>query len=265
MVLGYQVAMHLGVNLNDFASPVQVYIPKRTNKTLVSLNNAFNSKGIMPSGVFSVQQDFDSKYVIVPLHFVRELMEYENEISGVEVLLDPLANTDKIQDDIISIVGDRFIVKNRFQQQELLYKIMKSEKLAIFIILSFILVIATFNVIGSLSMLILDKRRDIKILWSMGSGEKMIRRIFLSEGLLISLSGAILGLMLGGIICFLQQKYGLIRLGNNDGTFVVNAYPVEMQMLDFIYVFITVFIIGFGSAWFPVKRLSNRYIYSKNL
>jgi len=216
-VMGYLVAYNLGIKINDFSNPVHVYVPKRTKKRLTSLEQSFNSGSLIPSAVFSVQQEIDSKYVIVPIRFARKLLDYTNEVTSIDIRLDPNADTDFIQQEIQEMAGDAFVIKNRFQQQELLYKIMKSEKWAIFIILSFILIIAVFNVVGSLSMLILDKRKDIAVLFSMGANEKVIKRIFLLEGLLISFSGAIFGLLLGYLLCILQIKYGFIKLGPDEG------------------------------------------------
>lgn len=259
-VIGAGVAYYLGANPKDFSDPISVYIPRRTKSTSMNFENAFNNQLILPSGVFSVQQDYDSKYIIVPIRFAKDLLDYTNEVTSIELGLEQDADTDKIQSDIQNTLGENFLVKNQFQQQELLYKIMKSEKLAIFLILSFILLIATFNVIGSLSMLILDKKKDIAVLSSMGANKKLIKRIFLTEGLLISIIGAILGLTLGGILCWLQQRFGIISLGPGDGSFVIDAYPVQMQALDFVYVFITVFFIGMAAAWVPVKQISKKYL-----
>ena len=262
-VIGAGVAYYLGANPKDFTNPISVYIPRRTKSTSMNFENAFNNQLILPSGVFSVQQDYDSKYIIVPIRFAKDLLDYTNEVTSIELGLEQDADTDKIQSDIQNTLGENFLVKNQFQQQELLYKIMKSEKLAIFLILSFILLIATFNVIGSLSMLILDKKKDIAVLSSMGANKKLIKRIFLTEGLLISIIGAILGLTLGGILCWLQQRFGIISLGPGDGSFVIDAYPVQMQALDFVYVFITVFFIGMAAAWVPVKQISKKYLSQK--
>ena len=262
-VIGAGVAYYLGANPKDFTNPISVYIPKRTKSTSLNFENAFNNQLILPSGVFSVQQDFDINYIIVPLEFARELLEYNDEVTSIELGLEQDADTDEIQSEIQNILGEHFLVKNQFQQQELLYKIMKSEKLAIFLILSFILLIATFNVIGSLSMLILDKKKDIAVLSSMGANKKLIKRIFLIEGLLISVIGAILGLTFGGILCWLQQRFGIISLGPGDGSFVVDAYPVQTQILDFVYVFITVFLIGLAATLVPVKQISKKYLNQK--
>ncbi|NOX45779.1 MAG: ABC transporter permease [Chlorobi bacterium] len=259
-IMGYLVAYHLGINLNDFSTPVNIYVPRRTAKNLSSFESSFNTGTAVPSAVFSVQQDIDTKYIIIPLGLARKLMEYKEELTGLELRLSPDVDTEKIIGQIKKMIGGDYVVKNRFQQQELLYKIMKSEKWAIFFILSFILLIATFNVVGSLTMLILDKKKDIAILYGMGANNKTIKRIFLVEGILISISGAVLGLLLGAILCWLQLRFGLIGLGSEANAFIVPAYPVKMVALDFIAVFFTVFLIGLAAAWYPVRQISKKYL-----
>jgi lipoprotein-releasing system permease protein len=167
---------------------------------------------------------------------------------------------EQIQEKVKEIAGNRFIVKNRFQQQELLYRIMKSEKWAIFLILSFILLIATFNLIGSLSMLILDKKKDIAILYSMGANEKTIKRIFRVEGMMISVFGALTGLILGALLCWVQMEFGLIRLGSEANAFIVPYYPVKMEIMDFISVFGIVLAIGFFTSWYPVRQITKQFL-----
>lgn len=260
-VLGYGIAYKLGISLNDFKNPIYVYVPRRTQKIpLLNPEKSFNLRTIYPSGIFSIQQDFDYKYMIVPLSFARDLLEYKKEVTAVEIGLRPDANMNKVQNKIQKLVGDKYYVKNRFQQQKLLFKIMKSEKLAVYLILTFILLIAAFNIIGSLSMLILDKKKDISVLRSMGANNKLIKKIFFTEGLMISLSGAILGLILGLIICLIQQKYGIVPLTSGENSFIIKAYPVHIKIMDFVYVLITVFLIGVGSAWYPVKQISKKYM-----
>lgn len=259
-VMGYLVAYHLGVRINDFEHPMYIYVPKRTGKTIGRLDNAFNIKPVYLSAVFAVQQEFDSKYVIVSLGLAKELLQYKNEITGIEIRLDPSADMEQIQNEVSKITGDRFVVKNRFQQQELLYKIMKSEKWAIFLILSFILLIATFNLIGSLSMLILDKKKDIAILYSMGADEKIIKRIFRIEGMMISVFGAIAGLVLGAVLCLAQMQFGLIRLGSEANAFIVPYYPVKLMAIDFISVFGIVMAIGFFTSWYPVRQITKQFL-----
>jgi lipoprotein-releasing system permease protein len=254
-VLGYGVAYYLGANLDDYTNPISIYVPRRNASFSGGFENAFNNEVIFPSGFFSVQQDFDIKYVILPLRFVKKLLEYDKQVTGLEIGIAKGADAERIQRQITNLAGDKFNVKNRFQQQALLYKIMRSEKWVIFLILTFILIIATFNVIGSLSMLILDKKRDIAVLQCLGASQSKVKRIFLSEGLLVSFIGAIGGLILGAVTCFLQQQYGFVKLGSANSTFVVSAYPVHMQIQDFIFVFFTVLLIGSVATWYPVFNI----------
>lgn len=253
-VVGQGVAYYLGINPDDYDTFIEAYAPKRTGKIGTSPEQAFNRLDIRPSGVFSIQQDFDTRFVIVPIGFSRELYDYTREITSVEIALNNGADAEAIQQTIKEVLGPGYSVKNRLEQQETLYRIMHSEKWAIFLILSFILIIATFNVIGSLSMLILDKKKDIAILHSLGADNKLIRRIFMAEGLMVSLSGALSGLLIGGIICLVQQQFGIVKINAEGGSFLINAYPVLMQWQDFILVFLTVSAIGWLAAWIPVRN-----------
>jgi lipoprotein-releasing system permease protein len=258
-LVGNGVAYNLGLQLNDYMNPLEIYVPRRESASMVNPLEAFNTEVVYPSGVLSVQQEFDIKYVLLPLRFVRKLLNYSNEVTSVEIGLKPGTDVDEIQKEIKKITGDTFNVKNRFQQQELLYKIMKSEKWAIVLILSFILLVATFNIIGTLTMLILDKKKDIAILWSMGADKSLIRKIFFVEGMMITFVGAFLGLALGAFICWLQIKYGFVTMPD-DGTFVITEYPVQMRGFDFLLVLAIDIVIGVFTAWFPVRQISKRTI-----
>ena len=259
-LMGYLVGYHLGVRLFDPSGAVTVYLPRRTAGSVTTINQAFTLGTLIPSAVFAIQQEIDSRYIIVPIHFARRMMEYDdNEITSIEIRVAEGMSYSAIQQKMEQSLGPEFNVKNRFQQQEMLYKIMRSEKWAIFLILTFILIVATFNVIGSLSMLILDKRKDIAILHGMGASENLIKRIFLFEGMLISFAGAIAGMILGYLLCFLQIHFGLIRLGDAT-SFIVPYYPVEIKLFDFIAVFITVLSIGLLAAWYPVRQISRNFL-----
>ncbi|MFC2107264.1 FtsX-like permease family protein [Bacteroidota bacterium] len=259
-VVGAGVAYHVGMYLGDFIKPFSVYVPSKDfNPAGLNMEASFNEKEILPSGILSLHQEFDSKYIIVPLSFAAELFEYDNRISAIEIDLMDQEDIYLVQDKLKNIFGENFKIQNRFQQQELLYKIMKSEKWAIFIILTFILIVATFNMIGSLTMLIIDKKKDVAILSSMGANRKTIKRIFLTEGVMISFLGATTGLVLGALLCYLQIEFGLISLGGDSGSFIVEDYPVKLQWLDFIYVFLTVMLIGFLSALIPVRQISRSF------
>lgn len=260
MIMGAGVAYYLSASLHDQLNPVTVYLPRREGPIGMSLERAFNSRNLFPSGVFSIQQDFDTKYAIVPIEFARELMEYSDEVTALELGISAGFKVERVKQEIKKIVGNEFEVKNRFEQQVMLYKIMKSEKWAIFFILTFILIIAAFNVISSLTMLILDKKDDIAVLHSLGANNKMIRQIFILEGMMISIGGALFGLLFGGMIAWVQQQFGLISLGGGTGAFVINAYPVELQWGDFFIVFATVIAIGFVVAWYPVRQISKKHL-----
>ncbi len=252
---GYGIAYFLNLDMKAPDNLISVYIPKRKGSITGMPQESFRSEFIRPIAIFSVQQDFDDKYMIVPLRFARRMLDYTDELTGVEIRLAKSADAGKIEKKIAETIGPEFRVQNRFQQQEVLYKIMKSEKWAVFLILTFILIVASFNVIGSLTMLILDKQKDIGILRSLGARDATIKRIFFFEGLLISLTGAFTGLLLGLMVCVLQQKFGLIKL-QSGGSFIISAYPVKLIVTDFLYVFITITLIGIAAAWYPVKRIA---------
>ena len=219
---------------------------------------AINRRFIFPSGFFSVEQEINSKYIIVPINFARDLLQYKTEVTAIELDLnsdfDPLV----VQEELSVILGTEFRLQNRNEQNELFYRIMRSEKWAIFFILSFILIIASFNIIGSLTMLILDKQKDIDTLDSLGASTSLIKRIFLLEGWLISISGAVIGLILGSFISWLQAHYGLIKL-SGSGSFIIDAYPVVFLFSDVIKVFAAVLLIGFMAAWVPVRYIARKY------
>lgn len=258
-VVGAGVAWFLDINLSDYRNLLSVYLPKRGNASSFSFENAFNNELIHPAGVFSVQQEFDEKYVFVPIRFARELLEYDNEVTMVEVFLKQDASVDQIQSELENQLGDIYTISNRFQQNEALYKVLESEKLIIFFILVFILILASFNMIGSISILIVEKLKDIAVLKSMGADKSLVRKIFTFEGLLISLTGCMAGLFFGFLILLLQQEFGLLSLGNNEGDFIISAYPVNMLFKDFIYVFLTVIFIGLLATWYPVRFLTRNY------
>jgi lipoprotein-releasing system permease protein len=246
--------LDIGVTLYD---PLFVYVPKRTKEISLNPQEAFNSRYFYPTGIFSIDQEVDSKYVIVSLDFLRGLLDYHaNEVSALEIKVKKGSDVSDLKKLISQQAGNVFLVQDRFQQQEIFYKIMKAEKWAIFFILSFILIVASFNIIGSLTMLIIDKKRDIVTLNSLGADWGKIRRIFLYEGWMISTLGALLGLLLGVIICWIQMKFKLVKL-QGSGSFIIDHYPVIIKPEDIIYIFITVIVIGIITAWVP-SRLVNR-------
>lgn len=258
-VIGQGVAYNLGINLLNYIDPIQIYVPQRTKKTALNPEEAFKNMPVYASGVFSIQHDFDSKYIIVPIELTRELLNYSKEVTSIELAFTSEANLSDIQDKIKLILGEDYDVKDRFEQHDFLYKIMKFEKLAAFLILSFILLIATFNVIGSLTMLIIDKKKDLKILWNMGASTITIRKIFFIEGMIISVTGAIIGIVLGLILCLIQIHFEVVKFG---GSFVMEAYPVKLDLLHFVYVFLTVITIGAFAAWYPARQITKKHLPS---
>lgn len=260
-IMGYGVAYYLDVDLAELENAINIYVPSSETSS-VMLHKAFNAKKISPAGVFSIQQELDTKYVIVPIRFAQALTGYEKSITALEVYIDEEADKNQVVEQIRQIAGPDFTVKDRYEQQALLYKIMKSEKLAIYLILTFILIIATFNLIGSLSIIMIDKKQDISFLWNMGADKPMIKRIFYAEGLLISLTGALGGLVAGFVIGWLQQTFGLIQL-DTTGSFVVQAYPVDMKLTDFLLVFATVMVTGVLATLYPVNQIANNYFKDK--
>lgn len=256
-VVGHGVAYSLRVGLN-FIKPLVFYMPRRTGEySMVNPENSFNREVVFPSGIFSIEQDYDTRYIILPIRVVRDLLEYDYEVSALEIKIAKNADLETLKDEIRTLTGENFSVLDRYEQNEVFYRIMKSEKWATFLILTLILVIASFNIIGSLTMLIIDKKDDIEILKDLGANEGLIRKIFLVEGWLISIVGSIAGIFLGTIISLLQEYLGIIKIGGS-GTFVIDAYPVKYQLPDILLVWLTVLVIGFIAAWIPARKISIR-------
>ncbi len=262
-VVGQGVAYNLGVRLS-LADHIMIYVPKKGKQVSLNPASAINRNYIFPAGIFSVLEEIDSKYILVSYDYAAELFESKQLVSSVELGLSPLADAKKIQKEIQNILGEEFIVKDKYQQHDLIYKTMQSEKWAAYLILVFILIIASFNILGSLSMLIIDKKEDILIFRSMGATSKTIRKIFLFEGWLISVLGAVIGSVLGVLICWVQIQFEIITLPGN-GSFVISAYPVEIIFSDIILVLSVVLFIGFVVSWYPVKFISQKYLLQQNL
>ncbi len=238
-VIGSALHSYLNVNPSDPFDKLQIYSPKKGLKT-PSINpmDDFTALAISPSGIFEVQQDFDN-IVIVPLSFARELFGESHKVSAIEINLNENADVEEFKESIEKALGEGFVVKNRIQQNQALYNVLGSEKWMVYIILTFIVIIAIFNIIGSLTMLVIEKLKDISILNSLGAGKKLIRRIFLVEGMMITLTGCVFGLIAGFVFCVLQQQYGLVKMGEAT-LLATNAYPIGLKWTDFLLVFITV-------------------------
>ena len=242
--LGVGTAFSLGVRPN-YADPLEIYAPKRNEK--VNLANpvaSLNLEYAFVGGVYATnQQMYDENFVLLPLPMVRSLFDYEKEVSAIELSLVPGADINSVKSRIKSLLGDDFSVKDRYEQ-----------------ILCFILILALFNVIGSLSMLMIEKKEDVRTLQNMGADDRLIRRIFLFEGWMISGLGALIGIVIGLALCLLQQELGIIKLGQAAGSFIIDAYPVRVEAGDILIVFITVLSIGFLAAWYPVHYLGKKWL-----
>jgi lipoprotein-releasing system permease protein len=250
-VLGRGLAYNLSVNPELF-EVLKVYVPKRTSTYSNDPNKTLMTKYTMVSGIFASQPDIDGKIMLVPLSFAQELFEYQGKLSSLEIKLNPYKSEKSIIGELNKIFGNNFIIKNRYQQNELLYKTMKTEKWVIFLILALVIIILLFSLVGSISMLIIEKKKDISILYSLGANHQLIRKIFYREGLLITIAGLIVGLILGVSLALIQQYFGIVRL---NGGFIIDAYPVVVEWTDLIVVTLSVILIGAFSSWYPVRFL----------
>ena len=263
-VPGIELVSVLGTGIR-FLDPLEVYAPKRGAKiNVANPSTSFESSYLHSSGlVFAVnQQKYDASYILTSLSFARDLFQYDTEVSSIELRIAADADAKEVKKDIKRMLGNDFLVQDRYEQQADTYRIMEVEKLISYVFLSFILLIACFNVIGSLSMLIIDKRNDVVTLRNLGADDQLVSRVFLFEGYMITFFGALIGVGLGLILCFIQQEFGIIPLGSGDsaGAFVVDAYPVSVYAIDVILVLITVLVTGFLSVFFPVRYLTRRLL-----
>ena len=261
-ILGIQLAQQLGLSAY-FENPLQVYAPKPGER--VNIGNplsSFNHEELQSPGVvFVVQQaKYDANYILTSLGFAQRLFERQGRLSGVEIKLKEGTNTDNAKQQLQALLGERFKVQDRYEQQNDIFRVMRIEKLISHVFLSFILLVACFNIIGSLSMLMIDKRQDIRTLRSLGATDKQISTIFRLEGHIISLAGALLGLLLGGILCWAQQEFGLVSMGGSEGLYIVDAYPVSVYLTDILLVLVTVLLVSWLAIWYPVNYLSKKIL-----
>ena len=259
-LLGLGLANKLSVN-PGFVYPMEVYMPKRKAAVnLVDPNKSVSKDYIYIGGVFQTKQPiYDNNYLIVPLRFARELLDYDKEVSAWEIKLKPVASVRSVQNQIQSILGKDFSVKDRYQQQEDSYKMVSIEKWVTFLMLCFILLLAIFNVTGSLSILIVEKQSDVVTLRNMGADNRLISRIFLFEGWMISIVGGFVGIVIGVLLCLCQQYFGWLKLGTGTN-FAVDAYPVIVSFTDLLFVLFTILITGFLSVLYPVRYLSRKWL-----
>lgn len=258
---GIQLLSALGTGIR-FLDPLEVYAPKRGAKVnIANPSTAFTTGNLFSSGLTFVvgQEKYDNAYILTSLNFARQLFRYTTEISALNLKLKAGEDVETVKRMLEKRLGKEFVVQDRYEQQEDTFRIMKIEKLVSYLFLIFILLIACFNIVGPLSMLIIDKRNDVMSLRNMGANDRQITRIFLLEGYMISCFGAVSGVVLGILLCFLQQQFGLISLGSS-GSFVVEAYPVSVHAGDVILILLTVLAIGFASIWYPTRFLSKRLL-----
>ena len=253
MVAGYGVAAKLGLFAVPAERPAVVYVPRRDAKiSTVNPASALTAMTLPVAGIFEIEKSFDDTYVFAPLQFVRELLDRQSQASAMEIRLKDGMDRDKARETVAAIVGAEMTVKTRRQQNETLYRMMRSEKMIVYAILMLIVVILSFNISGSLSMLMTEKREDLVTLKSMGATDKLIRRIFLSAGAFITLAGIVTGLTVGLTVCLVQQHFGLLKLPGNN--MLVEAYPVKILLTDILSVSVSVFLIGYIATYMVVVR-----------
>ena len=259
---GLGVAFQLGLGYT-YEEPLRIFAPRRkgqldmTNPTDGFVVDELYSPGV----VFCMKQGkYDRSYILTSIAFTRHLFDAEGQLTSLELRLKPGSDFDRVKQQMQQIAGNQFHVLDRYEQQDDTFRIMEVEKLIAYVFLTFILVIACFNIIGSLSMLIIDKRNDVVTLRNLGANEHQITRIFLFEGRMISTIGAVVGIFIGLLLCWLQQQYGLVRLGSSEGSFVVDAYPVSVHPWDIVLIFFTVIAVGYLSVWYPVRYFAKRLL-----
>lgn len=261
--LGIRLAQTLGVGA-QWDGFLKIYAPKKEGQLVDMANpsdgfvaDSLNSPGVL----FAVKQSkYDKNYIVTSISFARNLFGQQGMMSDLEIRLKPGSNLDAVKEEMQQIAGSKYRVLDRFEQQEDTFKIMSIEKLMAYIFLTFILVVACFNIIGSLSMLIIDKKNDVVTLRNLGANDKQITRVFLFEGRMIAVIGAVIGIGLGLLLCLLQQQYGFVRLGDSEGSFIVDAYPVSVHYTDVAIIFFTVIAVGWLAVWYPVRALSKRLL-----
>ena len=249
ILLGRGIANQLQVNIREFVNELSIFSPVKGKSGSLNPDDNFNQIYCTPTGIFSLNDEFDYQFAFVNIETAKKLFDEPNKVSAIQILCEK-GKSDDVQMTLQEKLGDKFEVKNRYQLNDVLFKTLETEKLATFIILAFILIIATFNIIGALTMLIIEKRRDIKTLYSMGASIQLIRNIFMREGFLITGVGAIIGLIIGLFVCWLQMQFHLVKFGDE---FIIPYYPIEMQIKDFVWIFGLIMSIGFFAALYPVR------------
>ncbi len=250
-VIGRGVAYFLSMNIGSVFDNIQIYLPNRNSSNLLEIDKAFTSSSVSPVGVFGIQQEIDSEYIITPLNFAQSLIKKENHVSAIEIRLFDKSKILEVQEDLKNKLGKDYLIQNQYQQQEFLYKILNTEKLIVLLILLFIVLISSFNIISSLTVLILDKKKDVKNLFNIGLDIISTRKVFIYKSMLGIFFGSFLGLLIGFSIAFLQQEFGFIKMG--EGSFVIDVYPVKLLFIDLILIQSLVLVIGFLASWITAK------------
>ena len=261
-ILGIRLAQTMGIGA-QWDGYLKIYAPKKEGQLDLSnpgegfVADSLNSPGVL----FSVRQSkYDKNYIVTSIAFARNLFGQQGMLSDLEIRLKEGSDLNAVKAEMQKIAGTKYKVLDRFEQQEDTFKIMSIEKLMAYIFLTFILVVACFNIIGSLSMLIIDKKNDVVTVRNLGANDKQITRVFLFEGRMIAVIGAVIGIGLGLLLCLLQQQYGFVRLGESEGSFIVDAYPVSVHYTDVAIIFVTVIAVGWLAVWYPVRALSKRLL-----
>lgn len=256
-IMGRSMAFHLGLRVH-FLDPLQLYFPSRNRAlSIVNPSSSLNRQKVFPVGLFTIDQGFDKKYIFIPIEVARNLLEYEQEVSSIEIYTKPNVNIEALKEGVIKTLGQEYVVKDRYEQNETLYKMMKSEKVSIYIILLFVLIIISCNLFGSLSMLIIEKKEDAETLKALGANDSLIKRIFLLEGWMISLLGIFAGVVVALFVSFVQQQFGVIPM---PGNFIVSSYPIIVKFQDVLLTICGIAVIGLLSAMLPfliVKKIED--------
>ncbi|MBQ7420919.1 MAG: ABC transporter permease [Prevotella sp.] len=259
-IIGIRLAQELGTGAK-WRNYMHIYAPQRSGQLNMSNpEGAFVEDSLLSPGVvFQVKQSkYDKSYMITSIAFARLLFDRQGELSSLELRMKAGVSVNDVKKKIEKIAGNKYKVLDRYQQQADTFKIMQIEKLFAYVFLTFILMVACFNIIGSLSMLMIDKKEDVATLRNLGASDQQIRRIFLFEGRMISVAGAVIGIAVGLLLCWLQQRFGLVRLGDSSGNFVIDAYPISVHLWDIVLIFITVIVVGWLAVWYPVRHFSRQ-------
>jgi len=257
LMLGVGIEGALGIRAGSDFSPLTIYIPRKSNSEQFNGLEDISSDTIHTAGSFMIQQEFDNKYGMTDLHFLQQAMKLPpHTYSGVEIAVTHPDDADKVGAELSRFLGKAYRIENRYQQNQSLYAIMNLERWIFYAVLCIILVVAAFNMVGALTMLVLEKRKDISVLNALGANNRVILRIFLNEGFLLAIIGAGIGMLIALVLVILQEKYHLVAL--EGGSFLINYFPVELRISDFLLVAVTVLIVSFMASWFPALKASKQ-------